>query len=942
MKMRPRTRSARAAALTAAALCVSLIGCQQPDVGDRATAVAASEGPRIALEDAWLDLHDHPVATFSVTLDGLPLRLDEVKALDPRFTLATLSAHPVDGLSAWRSQLLTGTQTAAQLPPSGPGTPPGAVLSAARQPGSETPATLLDLGGGRFRYVFTGPISPLDPDETVRVGVWLRGAPAPSLRTSSTFDFRPSGGPVDARELVSDATCNGCHGNLVLHGTRTGVRLCLTCHTWQNADPDTIDPASMSTTAQTDPNPLELGRLVHRIHRGKNLPTLYRSSSQAVPAPALAAGNDLPLPFSPENSVTPIVGRKFSIVGHLGSELVPGRVVQRAEGGLGPTTAALGIVFPRDLRDCAACHAGAAQAGEAKTAISRRTCAGCHPDVWFGTAAITDQAHLAHPGGPQADDASCADCHIKAPSVPTPGIKLYAPVELAHVPPGSVDAGLNPRSGRPEIEIVRVAGLRPGSRPVVTFRLLDRNGPVVPAVTAPVPLWEPDSATSSFVPRSFAGLSLRLVGPTSPDYAHAPVALISSGTSAGNPDPLLLTTTSTADEYVYTFSSVVPASASGTWALGMEGRRRLKYGHYDKAKDLFLWPYTGETVTESPDNPVVYVDTTTGIWPPDGPAPRRKIIAEQNCLRCHGRFQLHGGQRHQVEWCLFCHTPSGTDWAQRPKVSGSVSLAGTWDGIEERSIHFKVMVHRIHTGGRTGAATLEGIAPHVIYGNGGRALFFDEGLFPNDLRNCTACHSGKTYLVDAVPAGAPATVANETGTVRHAGSAAHVAGEAATPPIQAACLGCHANGGTIEHARSKTVGGVETCTQCHSKGSLSVEVVHGLAPPSGTVGSSFSAIAAQVLVPRCASTACHAAGATPPQLDAAGAYAALVGVPSGQSSLAFVQPGAPERSYLVFKLRGDAASAGGSVATIMPTDGALSPSEIAAIEAWITNGAPND
>jgi hypothetical protein len=194
-----------------------------------------------------------------------------------------------------------------------------------------------------------------------------------------------------------------------------------------------------------------------------------------------------------------------------------------------------------------------------------------------------------------------------------------------------------------------------------------------------------------------------------------------------------------------------------------------------------------------------------------------------------------------------------------------------------------------------------------------------------------------------VPAGAPATVANETGTIRHAAnSAAHASGEPSTPPIQAACLGCHANGGTIEHAQSKTVGGVETCTQCHSKGSLSVEVVHGLAPPSGTVGSSFSAIVAQVLVPRCASTACHAAGATPPQLDAAGAYAALVGVPSGQSSLAFVQPGAPERSYLVFKLRGDAASAGGSVATIMPTDGALSPSEIAAIEAWITNGAPND
>ena len=337
------------------------------------------------------------------------------------------------------------------------------------------------------------------------------------------------------------------------------------------------------------------------------------------------------------------------------------------------------------------------------------------------------------------------------------------------------------------------------------------------------------------------------------------------------------------------------------------------------------------------------MDTETGIWPPDGPAPRRKVVAEQNCLRCHGRFELHGGQRHQVEYCLFCHTPDATDWTQRPKVSGAVNLGATWDGIEERSIHFKVMVHRIHTGGRAGAASLEAIAPHVVYGYGGTPLFFDEGIFPNDLRNCTVCHSGKSYLLDAVPDGAPPTIANETATVRHAASSpAHAAGERSTPPLQAACLGCHATGATIEHAQSKTVGGRETCGQCHEKGALAVDVAHGLARADGTVASTFTSIAEQLLVPRCASTACHAAGATPPRLDAAGAYAALVSVPSGQSSLMLVEPGAPERSYLVYKLRGDAGSAGGSVATIMPTDGALAPSDLAAIEAWIANGAPND
>ncbi len=100
-------------------------------------------------------------------------------------------------------------------------------------------------------------------------------------------------------------------------------------------------------------------------------------------------------------------------------------------------------------------------------------------------------------------------------------------------------------------------------------------------------------------------------------------------------------------------------------------------------------------------------------------------------------------------------------------------------------------------------------------------------------------------------------------------------------------------------------------------------------------------------MPRCASTACHAAGATPPRLDAAGAWAGLMGpggggAPSSQSSLLYVKPGDPEQSYLVHKLRGTATSVGGSVGTIMPTDGALAPADLAAVEAWIANGAPND
>jgi hypothetical protein len=45
---------------------------------------------------------------------------------------------------------------------------------------------------------------------------------------------------------------------------------------------------------------------------------------------------------------------------------------------------------------------------------------------------------------------------------------------------------------------------------------------------------------------------------------------------------------------------------------------------------------------------------------------------------------------------------------------------------------------------------------------------------------------------------------------------------------------------------------------------------------------------------------------------------------------------------MLIKMRGDAASVGG-IATPMPLgDAALDPSDLAAFEAWILNGAPND
>ncbi len=947
--------SARAIVLGVVAV-ASLVRCSDPLVGAPSQSGQTSGAPSVEITGASVGASGQVLVSLRVTAGGVPISKAQLASLRPTFTLAALSRHPVDGIWAWRSFLPTGTQTIPQLPPAGPGTAP--VLVNQQQPGSESTGTLSG-DAGSFTYLFANAV-PADfvSTETLRVGVWL-GLAAGTPATNDTYDFVPAGGTAAPRDVVLDAACDACHGAVSAHGgRRVGVKICTTCHTWQQADPDTVDPAALDgATTATDPNPLELGRMIHRIHRGKNLPTLYQSASSALStAPPFAAAP--PAPFLAGRNAA-LVGRKYAIVGYQGREFVFGRIATRTDNFMPARTLAEGVTFPRDLRDCDACHAGAPQAYEVLYAISRRTCSGCHPDVWFQDAPITDLVHLGHTGGPQADDGDCRGCHV-APTAAQP--TTWVRITDAHVPPRR-----SPYYDKPSIEIVSVSNMKRGAAPTIVFRVRDRVSCPDPSDAARCGSIETPLATApsnetagvapSPVPRKFPGgiapgLRIVLTGPTAPDYdmpqilssdvTGTPSALVNADLCAQSADATGAIT--------YTFTETLPASASGTWAVLFEGRRSAAVPFYDVASQTFRWPYTGEAVYESPDNAIAYVDTATGAWTaaaPGAAVPRRKVVAEERCLACHGRFELHGYQRHAVESCLACHSPQRTDWVRRPKLAGgNVNLSATFDGLEERSVHLKVLVHRIHTGGATGAASLEAIEPHVVYGYGGNPYFFDEGAFPAPLGNCTLCHVGTSYRVDSVPADAPPTTANENPTTRHAGTSAHVAGEQATPPVQAACLGCHANGFAAAHAAGHTAGGVEQCAQCHVRGTYAVDVVHGLAPEGAPlVSASFGSIAQAILVPRCASAACHGGNPPPafPRLDADAAYDAIVNVDSQQASgVKLVKPYDPAASYLLLKMRGEAASVGG-LGTPMPIgDALLDASDLAAFEAWIANGAPND
>jgi hypothetical protein len=67
----------------------------------------------------------------------------------------------------------------------------------------------------------------------------------------------------------------------------------------------------------------------------------------------------------------------------------------------------LEVVFPKDIKNCAACHVD----DRWKTKPSQLACGACHDNVWFGTVATMPAGNIAHRGGPQADNSACATCH---------------------------------------------------------------------------------------------------------------------------------------------------------------------------------------------------------------------------------------------------------------------------------------------------------------------------------------------------------------------------------------------------------------------------------------------------------------------------------------------------------------------------------------------------
>jgi OmcA/MtrC family decaheme c-type cytochrome len=648
------------------------------------------------------------VASFTIT-DGAGVPLDLTGTytegpVTPKFALAWLGK---DG-GALPAYTAYTTQTHAA-------SDGGAVTL----PDSDTGGQIAEVGVGQGTYTYTfGTTLPatFDPTATHTLGVWAyRDFGSKRYVANAEHDFVPNGAPVTVtRDVVTTTACNQCHNPLGFHEDgmrRRDVKLCVLCHAPPAAD-------------ATNGNGLDLPTMVHKIHRGRFLPSVD-------------------------------AGVPYELTGDDGGADDHSRTW-----------------FPGAVQNCGMCHKGS-QGAIWQSEPKRSVCTSCHDRTSFDPSPPT--GWTPHGGGVQTDDTRCPSCHVAK------GTAL-AVTDVHQV------SFTNPDAPVLAIQIDAVTSTQPGRTPTIHFSITT-NGEPLDLLASPL-----------------TGLAATVAGPTT-DYANAaPTTYAMQG--AGAVGALVLD--GAVGHYAYTLPAPIPPSATGSFAIGMEG--------------YIADPSNGQVYAAL--NPVAYVAVTDA-----SPVPRRTVVDRTKCNSCHVDLSAHGGTRKSPEYCVMCHTPSkvAADLAPRFEVAST----------PVPSENFKVLVHKIHAGDWLTQGYVVGGTPGPTPASpGGTPIDFGAVGFPGDLRACWACHASTSYTLP-LPTNLLPTVTQAVLTCADPSldpatycTTQTVASTTTMAPTGAACTACHDSVTAVAHANAMTASnGSESCATCHGFGAqYDVQAVHMLPP----------------------------------------------------------------------------------------------------------------
>ncbi len=425
------------------------------------------------------------------------------------------------------------------------------------------------------------------------------------------------------------------------------------------------------------------------------------------------------------------------------------------------------VVYPPDVRKCVTCHNpknGAAQTNAWLTTPNRAACGACHSNVNFVTG-------LNHINLPEPDDKQCAQCHI-----PQGELEFDASIIGGHTIPqySTTLPGI-------VVTLTKVVGVA-GQKPAVSFTLLNNAGAAIPM---------------SQLTANSGSLSLTMTGPTT-DYGAISFGSDTTSTPGYVTESATGATCDTKGNCTYTFTHAIPATAKGTYTIGVEARL---------SATLLAGTTEQQTATYSAHNSVINFSVDGSAL-----AARRTVVAEANCNKCHSDLEVHGSLRNDVTYCPVCHNPSNTDFTTRPTATVAADAV-----LPPQAINFALMVHKIHSGVNMAAYN----QTYIVVGHGGSHNDFSGVLYPamtntggvSDTANCEMCHASGTENV--LPIGKLA-VTDPQGLLNPA------------PATTSACTSCHLDTNSYAHAGANTDPKFgESCSVCHGTGAdFSASQVH--------------------------------------------------------------------------------------------------------------------
>ena len=466
------------------------------------------------------------------------------------------------------------------------------------------------------------------------------------------------------------------------------------------------------------------------------------------------------------------------------------------------------VTFPQEIRHCDKCHDPAdtdtPDADNYTLVPTKENCGSCHDDIVFDSSTPASW-QTAHPGG-TATNADCTSCHGGS------GATVDGRIAGVHAVTGELNRAYF------QFNMVSIANTDPGDFPAITFSVtnpLDSDSP-----------YDLASATE-FNTSGFSSVAIILAWDND-DFNNTDNSTCTSGTCSSTAPASAITLTAVSSSglsgsvtnngdgtYSMTSTKAISASATGSGTVAVYGYAAGVDGNGDNVK------VTIDAATES----FAITDTSA--------TDRREVVDIEKCNSCHYLRTMHGDSRtNSILLCATCHNPNNTDISKRSGTTGT-------DGLYERSIDFKYMIHAIHAGEDDEHGFRENGV--IIYGYGNTAHDYGEMRYPGELKNCLACHKTDTYLLPVASTVLPTTIATaasgvSTGTTSRMGPT----DDLNITPTAAVCSACHDSSLAQAHMENNdgifsdtdaniTAADPETCVVCHGDGDVAdVKVMHGI------------------------------------------------------------------------------------------------------------------